>query len=106
LQSQNRSDLPFDPALLSSAERTKTAADAAATLASMAMGLAENRRPTADSSYWVMNAWEEQCGFCGSGSAAAGSVARYAIGLSVDQSHFPWATLRSTSQARSSSACF
>jgi CrcB protein len=24
---------------------------------------------------------------------AAGSVARYAIGLSVDQSHFPWATL-------------
>ena len=24
---------------------------------------------------------------------AAGSIARYAIGLSVDQSHFPWATL-------------
>lgn len=24
---------------------------------------------------------------------ALGSVARYAIGLSVDQSHFPWATL-------------
>ena len=24
---------------------------------------------------------------------AAGSVARYAIGLNVDQSHFPWATL-------------
>ena len=24
---------------------------------------------------------------------AAGSVARYAIGLRVDQSHFPWATL-------------
>ena len=24
---------------------------------------------------------------------ACGSIARYAIGLSVDQSHFPWATL-------------
>jgi CrcB protein len=24
---------------------------------------------------------------------AGGSIARYAIGLSVDQSHFPWATL-------------
>ena len=24
---------------------------------------------------------------------ACGSIARYAIGLSIDQSHFPWATL-------------
>jgi CrcB protein len=24
---------------------------------------------------------------------AAGSIARYAIGLTIDQSHFPWATL-------------
>jgi CrcB protein len=26
-------------------------------------------------------------------AGAAGSIARYAIGLGVDQSHFPWATL-------------
>jgi fluoride exporter len=26
-------------------------------------------------------------------AGAAGSIARYAIGLAVDQSHFPWATL-------------
>ena len=66
--------LAFDPALL--CERRTNRMIWARRLRSrlMAMGLAENRRPTADSSYWVMNAWEEQCGFCGSGSAgAAGS---------------------------------
>ena len=57
------------------------------------MGLAENRgflllmAPT-----WLI--WEEQMRFLWVGLAGAvGAIARYSIGLAVDQSRFPWATM-------------
>jgi CrcB protein len=57
------------------------------------MELADNR---SDRCRWLLlgRYLEELMRFLWVGlGGACGSIARYAIGLSIDQSHFPWATL-------------
>jgi CrcB protein len=57
------------------------------------MGLADNR---SNRCRWLLPGrhLEELMRFVWVGfGGACGSIARYAIGLSIDQSHFPWATL-------------